>query len=68
MLPERRQNGNRWEPSVPLILGAWNVTSNLDKMVRLVDHIEWGEKHGVLAKISAFLHGLEEADWHHLGE
>ena len=68
MLPERRQIGAGWEPSVPLILGAWNFASNLEKMLRLAEHIQWADDHGELAEASAFLRSLEETDWHHLSD
>lgn len=38
------------------------------KMLRLSEHIEWAENHGELAPIAAFLRGLREEDWLHLGE
>ena len=66
MLPERRRVGAGWEPSLPLILGAWHYASNLEKMMRLDEHIQWADKHGKIEKVSAFLHGLKESEWHHL--
>ena len=66
LLPERRQIGAGWQPSLPLILAAWDHTSNLEKMLRLADHIEWAEKHGSLAEVAAFLRNLTESKWHHL--
>ena len=68
MLPERQQVGVGWEPPLPLILAAWDTTPALSKMIRLEDHIRWAEWHGVLAKVSAFVRGLAEEDWHHVGE
>ncbi len=68
LLPERRQTGSSWEPSLPLILGAWHHASNLDKMARLSYHIRWAEKHGALKEIAVFLQGLTEEQWHHLGD
>ncbi len=35
-----------------LILAKWADTSNLDKMMRLVEHIDWADKHGNLPKVS----------------
>lgn len=68
MLPDRRQIGAGWEPPLPLILGAWHHVSNLEKMLRLAEHIQWADKHGKLTEASAFLRGLVESDWHHLGD
>jgi len=38
------------------------------KIVRLAEHIKWAEKHNALANVEAFLRGLREDEWHHLGE
>jgi hypothetical protein len=68
MLPDRRQIGVGWEPPLPLIVGAWHYASNMEKMLRLSEHIEWADKHRRLTEIAAFLHSLSEKDWHHLNE
>lgn len=67
MLPEKHQTGNRWEPSLPLILGAWQEPAML-KMIRLAEQIRWADEHGDLSEIARFLRGLEESDWYHLGD
>lgn len=66
MLPDKVQVGSGWNPPLPLILGAWHYASNLEKMLRLADHIAWAQEHGVLGKISDFLRALPEGEWHHL--
>ena len=68
MLPEKVQVGAAWTPPLPLILGAWNYASNLEKMLRLGEHIAWAQDHGILDRISAFLRGLPETEWHHLND
>ncbi len=68
LLPNRRRVGNGWEPALPLILAAWHDTPAMLKMVRLREHIEWGEQHGALQTVHAFLRSLPEEKWHHLGE
>jgi len=68
MLPDRRQIGAGWEPPLPLILGAWHYATNMEKMMRLAEHIQWAAKHGKLAEASAFLRHLVECDWHHRGD
>jgi hypothetical protein len=68
MLPNRRHVGVGWEPALPLILAAWHNTPAMIKMLRLVEHVEWAEKHAVLPQIGTFVRGLREEDWHHLGE
>jgi hypothetical protein len=67
MLPNRKQVGAGWQPPLPLILAAWDETPALSKMVRLVEHIEWAEKHNALSAIAKFLHSLREEDWFHVG-
>ena len=68
MLPERSRRGAGWEPPVPLILGGWNYSSNLEKMLRLNEHIEWAGSHGCLSAVAAFLMQLDEREWHHLSD
>lgn len=65
MLPNRIRIGAGWEPSLPLILGAWWETSSKEKALRLETHIQWAEEHGVLDAVSDFLRSLPEWDWHH---
>ena len=68
MLPDRHRKGAGWEPSLPLILSAWWYSSNLDKHLRLREHVEWAASHGCLPEIDAFLRRLPENEWHHLGD
>lgn len=65
-LPDRRREGGGWDPPLPLILGAWHHTSNLDKMIRLDKHLRWAAEHECLSEVAVFLRGLAESDWHHL--
>ena len=51
----------------PLILGGWD-TSNIEKIIRLQHHLKWAESHGCLPQADAFLRGLPEDEWHHVGE
>jgi hypothetical protein len=67
MLPNRERKGAGWQPSLPLILGAWWETTPLEKMARLREHIEWASRHECLAEIHSFLSKLPEEDWHHIG-
>ena len=68
MLPERRQVGDGWDPALPPILAAWYDVPAIKKMHRLEEHIQWAAKHGKLEDVSAFLRGLQEDDWCHIGE
>ena len=65
MLPNRRLRGGGSEPSVPLILAAWYEVDALSKVIRLQEHIDWADKHGVLDEVSQHLRRLDEADWFH---
>lgn len=68
MLPNRKRAGTGWEPALPLILGAWYETPALPKMLRLKEHIDWAEQHGVLDEVDKFLRSLTESEWAHIGE
>jgi hypothetical protein len=68
MLPEKRRAVDAWEPAVPLIGAAGHEAPAMLKMVRLAEHIQWAAKHNALPEVAAFLRGLREDEWHHLGE
>ena len=68
MMPEKKQAIGAWEPAVPLIGAAWHETPAMLKMARLAEHIQWAAKHSALAEVAAFLRGLRENEWQHLGE
>lgn len=64
MLPNRRQIGASWEPSLPLILAAWHHTSDSEKRERLALHLRWAEQNQYLPDVIKFLNALEPKDWH----
>jgi hypothetical protein len=68
MLPNRKRAGEGWEPGLPLILAAGHDTPALLKMLRLKEHIDWAEHHGVLDEVDKFLRSLAETEWAHIGE
>ena len=68
LLPDRRRVGAGWQPALPLILGAWDETPAVLKMLRLAEHVEWATEHGALESIARFLRGLREEEWSHLGD
>src|SRR4051812_32078617 len=68
MLKEKKREGAGWRPGLPLILAAWHETPAMEKSARLREHIEWARDHGQLEEIGAFLRGLREQDWFHIGE
>ncbi len=66
-LPDRRRVSGIWKPPLPLILAAWDESA-MAKMIRLAEQIEWAAEHGALELVSAFLRGLREDEWSHLGD
>ena len=58
MLPDKKRVGNGWRPPLPLILGAWWHTSDLEKTERLKQHIEYAEAKGALDMIQCNLDHL----------
>ena len=68
MLPDRRRLGGSWEPPLPLILAAWWQTPILPKVIRLREHLEYAERHGVLDRVDAFLRALPETEWAHISD
>ena len=68
MLPGQGRVGPRGQPGLPLILSAWWHSSTSEKRRRVEEHIRWADEHGALAEVDGFLRGLQESDWHHLGD
>lgn len=57
MLPDKRQHGARWEPSLPLILAAWWDPPGASKQERLESHLRWTAEHNALDEVANFLRG-----------
>jgi hypothetical protein len=64
MLPEKRQIGNGWEPSVPLILAGWAYSTDAQKRERFLTHLAWADDHGAVEAVLKFLESLSQEDWH----
>jgi len=64
LLPDRRRKGAGWNPSLPLILAAWNNTSDAEKRDRFHLHLRWAQEHNALAQITDFITNLKPEDWH----
>jgi hypothetical protein len=64
LLPNTRRVGNGWEPPLPLILGAWDYSSDEDKRARLQEHLRWADAHQALPAVDQFLSTLEPDQWH----
>lgn len=63
MLPGKQRVDVGWEPPPPLILGAWWLTSPIEKRQRLVEHIEYAAHHGTLEEVAVFLRTLPADSW-----
>ncbi len=68
LLPDRTRIGNGWEPALPLILGAWDGTPAMLKILRLQEHIEWASTHDCLDKVYEYMRSLSEEEWFHIGD
>ena len=51
------------EVPLPLILEAWNETTHLDKMVRLVENLQHAEENGSLDAVDSYLRELPLSRW-----
>lgn len=65
MLPDKKRKGSGWEPPLPLILTAWNDTPIISKKIRIREHIQWAEKHGILDDVYHFLKNLKHNEWYY---
>jgi hypothetical protein len=69
MLKNRRQNTKGgWEPSLPLILAAWDITNAVEKQIRFKEHISWAFENNQLDEIGQYLRNLKEEHWFHFNE
>ena len=68
LLPPRKTLRGTMHPSVPPLGAAWSVTPPLTKRLYFREHIEWAQRAGVLEDAMAFMQGLSESDWLHIGE
>ena len=55
-------------PPAPVTGPAWSVTPSLSKRLCFREQIEWAEREGVLESVMAFMQGMAEEDWLHMGE
>ena len=51
LLPGRHRVGLGWQPPLPLILAAWDHTSNAEKRDRFLLHLRYASEHGVLDRL-----------------
>jgi hypothetical protein len=64
----RQKPSGGWEPSLPLVLGAWHHSMPIEKQLRFKEHLHWAEAQNQLPEITAFLRSLPEDQWCHFGE
>ena len=65
---KKQKPSGGWEPSLPLILGAWHNTMPIEKQLRFREHIEWALNNNQLDEIGFYLRSLKEEEWVHFGE
>lgn len=63
LLPDRHRVQGGWSPPLPLVLAAWETTSDGQKRERLETHVRWARDHGVLAQAEALILSLKDTDW-----
>lgn len=68
LLPARKTVRGSMSPPAAPTGAAWAVTPALTKRLCFREQIEWAERAGVLEKVMAFLQGMPEEDWLHMGE
>ena len=58
MLNNKKQNvDGGWTPSLPLILGAWHITTPIEKQLRFQEHIKWAEENNQIEEVTyIFVH------------
>ena len=64
-LPSKTRVGSEWNPALPLILAAWDFSSNEDKANRFREHLAWANENNYLDETESYLRKLHEEDWHH---
>jgi hypothetical protein len=64
----RQKPSGGWEPPLPLILGAWDYSTPIEKQLRFKEHLHWAQEQGQLEEIDGFLRSLTETQWCHFGE
>lgn len=65
---EAEEKGVTEKVPVPFILNAYYAAKDVEKRQRLVDQIQFADKHGFLVKIDKFLRSLPDEDWHRCPE
>lgn len=58
-----RQGGS----PAPLLLAAWNFSSDIEKRLRLQEQIRWADANGYFGDVYGFITDLDDRDWYYGG-
>ena len=50
----------------PLILAAWNESTDQEKMLRLKEQLVYADQNSLIDLAESYLHRLNETHWYHL--
>ncbi|MCX6781594.1 MAG: hypothetical protein NTW66_00500 [Candidatus Magasanikbacteria bacterium] len=64
----KQKSDGGWNPSLPLILAAWEETTPLEKQLRLKEHIQWAADNNQLNEVGKFIRSMPESEWTHFEE
>lgn len=68
LINKKQKPSGGWEPFLPLILAAWDVTMPIEKQLRFKEHIQWAYDNNQIDEIGIYLRNLKEDEWIHFGE
>jgi hypothetical protein len=65
---KKQKPSGGWEPSLPLILAAWDITMPIEKQLRFKEHVQWAIDNQQHEEAGNYLRKLNEEEWYHFGE
>lgn len=65
LFPDKRRTDSGWELPLPLILGAWTNSTDLEKMERFHMHVRYATQKNVLPEVMQLIKSLRQQDWHY---
>jgi len=65
---KKQKQAGGWEPPLPIILAAWDITMPIEKQLRFKEHIQWAIDNNQSEEVGNYLRSLQEDDWYHFGE
>jgi hypothetical protein len=57
---------SKWDPPLPLILGAWYVAPPIFKSLTFKRQLQWAFEHGIIEEVGDYLRQLKEDEWFRL--